>query len=100
MSEDQLNSFLAKLKLDAELQKQVKEASSVDAVIEIASSAGFTISKEALISAGLDSEWSELTDEDLEDVAGGARPRSRCRGTNTLGCTPPPPPSNPQGGGG
>jgi predicted ribosomally synthesized peptide with nif11-like leader len=63
MSEDQLKAFLEAAKADAGLQEKLKAAGDADAVVAIAKAAGFVIST--------DSPWSELTDEELEGVAGG-----------------------------
>ena len=70
MSEEQLAALLAKLKEDAGLQEKLKGAADLDAVLGIAKEAGFDVSK---------AEWLryqakqtiELSDEELEGVAGG-----------------------------
>ena len=68
MSEEQLKAFMEVAKADAGLQEKLKEAADVDAVVEIAKAAGFVISVEKLKNAPV----AELSDEDLEGVAGGA----------------------------
>ena len=67
MSEEQLKAFLEAVKADASLQEKLKAAADVDAVAAIAKEAGFSISAEDLTNA-----QSELSEEELEGVAGGA----------------------------
>jgi predicted ribosomally synthesized peptide with nif11-like leader len=70
MSEEQFSALLAKLKEDAGLQEKLKGAVDLDAALAIAKDAGFGVSK---------AEWLryqakqtlELSDEELEGVAGG-----------------------------
>ncbi len=66
MSEEQLKAFLEKIKGDTSLQEKLKAASDADAVAEIAKEAGFSISADDLKNA-----QSEVSEEELEDVAGG-----------------------------
>ena len=66
MSEEQLKAFLEKVKADTSLQEKLKAASDADAVVAIAKEAGFSISADDLKNA-----QSELSDEELEGVAGG-----------------------------
>ena len=66
MSEEQLKAFLEKVKTDASLQEKLKAAANADAVTAIAKEAGFSISADDLKNA-----QSELSDEELEGVAGG-----------------------------
>ena len=66
MSEEQLKAFLEKVKTDASLQEKLKAAADNDAVTAIAKEAGFSISADDLKNA-----QSELSDEELEGVAGG-----------------------------
>ena len=66
MSEEQLKAFLEKVKADTSLQEKLKEAADSDAVVPIAKEAGFMISADDLAKAK-----SELSDEELEGVAGG-----------------------------
>ena len=70
MSEEQLKAFLEKVKTDASLQEKLKAAVDADAVTAIAKEAGFSISTDDLKNA-----QSELSDEELEGVAGGGRER-------------------------
>ncbi len=77
MSEEQLAALLAKLKDDAGLQEKVKSAADLDAVLAIAKDAGFDVSK---------ADWMryqanqilELSDEELEGVAGGCHKTEVC----------------------
>ena len=66
MSEEQLKAFLEAVKANEGLQEQLKAAADADAVVAIAKSAGFAISAEELQRA-----QAELSDEELEGVAGG-----------------------------
>ena len=66
MSEEQLKAFLEKVKTDTSLQEKLKAAADADAVVAIAKDAGFAITKE-----DLNSDRQNLTDAELEDVAGG-----------------------------
>ena len=68
MSEEQLKSFLEKVKTDTGLQEKLKAAASPDAAIEIAKEAGFAISAEDIQSM---QSSTDLSDEELEGVAGG-----------------------------
>ena len=67
MSEEQLKAFLEKVKADTSLQEKLKAASDADAVVAIAKEAGFSISADDLKKAP-----SEISEEELEGVAGGA----------------------------
>ena len=66
MSEEQLKAFLEKVQADTSLQEKLKAAADANAVVEIAKEAGFTISADDLTKA-----VSEISDEELEGVAGG-----------------------------
>ena len=66
MSEEQLKAFLEKVKGDTNLQEKLKAAADSDAVLAIAKEAGFSISADDLKNA-----QSEISDEELEGVAGG-----------------------------
>ena len=70
MSEEQLAALLAKLKDDAGLQEKLKGAADLDAVLAIAKEAGFDISKAAWLRYQAN-QTLELSDEELENVAGG-----------------------------
>ena len=69
MSEEQLNAFLEKVKADTSLQEKLKTAASPEAAIEIAKAAGFSITSADIQS--MQSSTVELSDEELDDVAGG-----------------------------
>ncbi|WP_413358838.1 Nif11-like leader peptide family natural product precursor [Prochlorococcus sp. MIT 1201] len=69
MSEEQLKAFIAKVQGDTSLQEQLK-AEGAD-VVAIAKAAGFIIT-EAELKAGNNAGARELTDSELESVAGGA----------------------------
>ncbi|QBE68869.1 hypothetical protein SynWH8101_1283 [Synechococcus sp. WH 8101] len=66
MSEEQLNAFLEAVKSDAGLKEKMKAASDPDAVVEIAKAAGYAISVDELKKS-----QAEISDEELEGVAGG-----------------------------
>ena len=66
MSEDQLKAFLDAVKGSKPLQGKLVVAEDSDAVVAIAKEAGFVISVEGAINLE-----SELTDEELENLAGG-----------------------------
>ena len=66
MSEEQLKAFLEKVKADSSLQEKLKAAADANAVAAIAKEAGFSISADDLAKA-----QSELSEEELEGVAGG-----------------------------
>ena len=70
MSEEQLAALLAKLRDDAGLQEKLKGAADLDAVLAIAKDAGFEISKAAWLKFQAQ-QTIELSDEELENVAGG-----------------------------
>jgi predicted ribosomally synthesized peptide with nif11-like leader len=72
MSEEQLAALLAKLKDDAGLQEKLKGAADLDAVLAIAKDAGFVISKAAWLRYQA-YQTVELSDQELEAVAGGNR---------------------------
>ena len=76
MSEEQLKSFLEKVKTDTGLQEKLKGAADADAALAIAKEAGFAITAEDIQSM---QSATELSDDELEGVAGGG------------GFSPPPP---------
>ena len=69
MSEEQLKAFIEKVKADTSLQEKLKAAADIDAVAAIAKEAGFSISADDINQA-----QSELSDKELEGVAGGDSP--------------------------
>ena len=68
MSEEQLKAFLEKVKGDTNLQERLKAAADSDAVVSLAKEVGFMISVD-----DLDQAQSELSEEELEGVAGGCQ---------------------------
>ena len=68
MSEEQLKAFLEKVKADTSLQEKLKAAADADAVTAIAKEAGFNVSADDLTKA-----QSELSEQELEGVAGGGK---------------------------
>ena len=70
MSVEQLKAFVEKVKSDTSLQEKVKAAASPEAAIEVAKAAGFSITSEDIQSMQSGTE-EELSDEQLEGVAGG-----------------------------
>jgi len=70
MSEQQLTALLAKLKEDAGFMGQLKGAVDLDAAVAMAQEAGFDVSKADWLSFQAQSSL-ELSDEELEGVAGG-----------------------------
>ena len=81
MSEEQLKGFEEAVKADAGLQEKLNAAADVDAVVAIAKTAGFVISSEELQKA-----QAEVSEEELEGVAGGNRSYNDCYVTQG-GCT-------------
>ena len=71
MSEEQLKAFMEAVKADAGLQGQLKAAGDTDAVVAIAKAAGFVISSDELQRAQSEISQSEISEEELEGVAGG-----------------------------
>ena len=67
MSEEQLKAFIEKVKADTSLQEKLKAAADNDAVVAIAKAAGFSLSADDISKA-----QSELSEEELEGVAGAA----------------------------
>ncbi len=78
MSEEQLTDLLAKLNDDAGLREKLKGAADLDAAVAIAKEAGFDVSKADWLRYQA-KQTLELSDQELEEVAGGAY----CWGTYT-----------------
>jgi predicted ribosomally synthesized peptide with nif11-like leader len=76
MSEEQLAALLAKLKDDAGIQEKLKAAADLDAVLAIAKDAGFDVSKAAWLRYQAN-QTLELSDEELEGIAGGCHQTQR-----------------------
>ena len=70
MSEEQLTALLAKIKEDAVLQEKLKGAADLDAAVALAKEAGFDVSKADWLKYQA-KQTIELSDEELEGVAGG-----------------------------
>jgi len=70
MSEEQLSALLANLKEDAGLQEKLKGAGHLDAAVAIVQEAGFDVSKADWLKYEVEKTF-ELSDEELEGVAGG-----------------------------
>lgn len=89
MSDEQLSALLAKLKDDAGLRENLKSAADLDAVLAKAMEAGFDVSKADCLRHQA-RQTLELSDQELEDVAGGTIPGLTVTTTeifsNLLGC--------------
>jgi predicted ribosomally synthesized peptide with nif11-like leader len=70
MSEGQLTALLAKLKDDAGLQEKLQGTGDLDTAVAIAKEAGFDVSKADWLRYQA-KQTIELSDEELEGVAGG-----------------------------
>lgn len=70
MAQEQLKAFLAKVKADTNLQKQLKAATNADAVVTIAKQANFIVTVEEIKQA-----QAHISDEEIEGLAGGWRNR-------------------------
>ena len=62
MSEEQLKAFIAKVKEDSNLQEKLKAAKLPENVVDIAKAHGYEFTAD---------EITELSEEELENVAGG-----------------------------
>jgi predicted ribosomally synthesized peptide with nif11-like leader len=71
MSEEQLSALLAKIKEDADLREKLQGAGDLDAAVAVAKEAGFDASKTDWLKYQAKQPL-ELSDEELEEVAGGA----------------------------
>lgn len=71
MSQEELSTLLAKLQEDAGLREKLKGAAALDAAVAMAQEAGFDVSKEDWLNY-LTKQTLELSDEELENAAGGA----------------------------
>ena len=70
VSEEQLSALLAKLKNDAGLREMLQGAGDLDAAVALAKESGFDVSKADWL--GYQSKQTvQLSDEELEGVAGG-----------------------------
>jgi len=85
MSAESASKFFDKLNSDAELLKRVQNAETLDEVVAIGSELGFDFTAEEFSTAGnMPVDDSELTDDDLENVAGG---RAMSYSSNAPGCS-------------
>jgi len=78
MSQEQIKSFLEKVKADTGLQEKIKAASNPEEISALAQEAGYSISIEDLQNTQVD----ELSNDELEAIAGGAtqtNPFSGCK---------------------
>lgn len=71
MSEEQLKAFLKAVQSDPELLGRLKAAADAEAVVELAKAAGFELSIDEVKKT-----QAQLSDQDLESVAGGCRANS------------------------
>ena len=79
MPEEQLTALLAKIKEDAGLQEKLKGAADLDAAVALAKEAGYDVSKADWLKYQA-KQTIELSDEELEGVAGGSRVGTVIRG--------------------
>ena len=87
MSEEQLKAFIAKVQADTSLKEQLK-AEGAD-VVAIAKAAGCTITTEDLNSHRQNlTELTDLTDDELEGVAGGGVTDKKPDCGSICGCWP------------
>ncbi len=71
MSEQLLTALLAKLKDDAGLREKLQGTADLDAALALVKEAGFDVSKAEWLKAQA-TKTLELSDEELENVSGGA----------------------------
>lgn len=81
MSHDQLLALLSKLKDDAALKEKLTSAADLDTAAAIAKEAGFDVKKADWLKYQAN-QTLELSDEELEGVAGGASWSTECK----VGC--------------
>ena len=79
MSEEQLTALLAKLKEDAGLREKLQGARDLDSAVALAKEAGFDVSKADWLKYQA-KQTLELSDEELEGVAGGKQRYLTCYG--------------------
>ena len=78
MSQEQLSALLANLKEDAALMEKLQGAGDLDAAAAFAQEAGFDVSNADLLKYQ-ENQTLSLSDQELEDVAGGAAGNDGCR---------------------
>ena len=76
MSEEQLSALLAKLKEDAGFREKLQGAGDLDGAVALAQEAGFDLNKADWLKYQA-KQTLELSDEELEGVAGG-KPAATC----------------------
>lgn len=80
MSVEDARAFVTQLREDEDLVRAVSEA-YIEMLVRIAGEQGFTVSTEELTEAfRAKQEEANLSEESLEDVAGGAPPKPSTRG--------------------
>jgi len=87
MSEEQLSALLAKLKEDEGLRERFKGAADIDAAGAIAKEAGFDVSKADWLRYQA-KQTLELSDDDLEILAGGKATGIAASMKKVVGCAP------------
>ena len=86
MSEEQLSALLAKLKQDAGLREKLQGAADLDVAVALAKEAGFNVRKADWLRYQA-KQILELSDEELEGVAGGrVTNRAICAESRDLNC--------------
>ena len=70
MSEEQLKAFCEAVQADTSLQEKLKAATDADSIVSIAKEAGFEITADE-VKAATDAAQGDLSEEQLEGVAGG-----------------------------
>lgn len=80
MQQEQLKAFLKAAGADKDLQDKLKTANHTDTIVAIAKAAGFDISAESLTVP------QELSDQDLEEVAGGTAGTAYYWGGRAIAC--------------
>ena len=81
MLEEQLKAFLEAVKVDVELQEKLEAAVDADAVVSVAKAAGFVISADELKKS-----HAEISEEELEAVAGGVQLPRESEGGRIYAC--------------
>ena len=82
MSEEQLSALLAKIKEDVGLLEKLKGAADLDSAVAIAKEAGFDVTKADWLLHQAQ-QMNQLSDADLERVAGGAKSND-CKSAETF----------------
>ena len=83
MSEEQLKAFWEAIQTDPSLQEKLRAATDADSIASIAKEAGFEIRAEEIKRA-----QSELSDEQLDGVAGGWWNENQCWCVGPHACQP------------